>query len=137
MLRNAILLVSVMTAQIFSTNKFPKMLCRVAIYVALQSALIRRSRMQKYIRSECFTKQKIGSNILLLPIGKMADKIQGAVVLDEISLYIWDLLASEKTMDDIIEYMLQCFDVQREIVEVDMQELLEQFVQCGIIILNE
>ena len=93
--------------------------------------------MQKYIRSECFTKQKIGSNILLLPIGKMADKIQGAVVLDEISLYIWDLLASEKTMDDIIEYMLQCFDVQREIVEVDMQELLEQFVQCGIIILNE
>lgn len=89
--------------------------------------------VKKYVRTNNFCLRKLAKNILLFPVGDMADHVQGAVVLNELSQYIWELLETPKTFDEIVVAITSSYDVSSERVQQDLNQLLPQFEQNAVI----
>ena len=53
--------------------------------------------------------------------------------LDETGTRIWQLLQSGLTLPDVIEQMLEEFDVQRTTLESDLNELMDRLLDAGLV----
>ena len=53
--------------------------------------------------------------------------------LDETGTRIWQLLQSGLTLLDVIEQMLEEFDVQRTTLESDLNELMDRLLDAGLV----
>lgn len=89
--------------------------------------------IKKYMRTNNFDLRKFANDIFLFPIGDMADHMQGAIVLNELSQYIWELLEVPKTADEIVDYITATYDVSSEKAQSDLNNLLLQFEHNDII----
>lgn len=89
--------------------------------------------IKKYVRTNNFNLRKVANDTLLFPIGDMADHVQGAIVLNELSQYIWELLKTPKTFNEIVENITSNYDVSSEKVQLDLNNLLLQFEQNDVI----
>ena len=63
----------------------------------------------------------------------MADHVQGAIVLNELSQYIWELLEAPKTFNEIVENITSNYDVSSEKAQLDLNNLFLQFEQNDVI----
>lgn len=89
--------------------------------------------IKKYVRTNNFNLRKFANDTLLFPIGDMADHVQGAIVLNELSQYIWELLEAPKTFNEIVENITSNYDVSLEKAQLDLNNLLLQFEQNDVI----
>lgn len=89
--------------------------------------------IKKYVRTNNFNLRKFANDTLLFPIGDMADHVQGAIVLNELSQYIWELLEAPKTFNEIVENITSNYDVSPEKVQLDLNNLFLQFEQNDVI----
>jgi len=53
--------------------------------------------------------------------------------LDEIGARIWGLLGEDKNVDQILDTLLQEYEVDRETLEADVEELLGSLLEAGLI----
>ncbi len=53
--------------------------------------------------------------------------------LDEVGTRMWQLLATPKTIEDAYEILLTEYDVEPDRLLHDMQELIEQLVEHGLL----
>ena len=63
----------------------------------------------------------------------MADHVQGVIVLNELSQYIWELLEDPKTFNEIVDDITTNYDVSSEKAQLDLNNLLSLFEQNGVI----
>lgn len=89
--------------------------------------------IKKYVRTNNFNLRKFANDTLLFPIGDMADHVQGAIVLNELSQYIWELLEAPKTFNEIVENITSNYDVSPEKAQLDLNNLFLQFEQNDVI----
>lgn len=89
--------------------------------------------LKKYMRTNNFNLRKFANDTLLFPIGGMADHMQGVIVLNELSQYIWELLEVPKTFNEIVENITSNYDVSSEKVELDLENLILQFEKNDVI----
>ena len=89
--------------------------------------------IKKYVRTNNFNLRKFANDTLLFPIGDMADHVQGAIVLNELSQYIWELLEAPKTFNEIVENITSNYDVSSEKAQLDLNNLFLQFEQNDVI----
>lgn len=89
--------------------------------------------IKKYIRTNNFNLRKIANDAFLFPIGDMADHVQGVIVLNELSQYIWELLEDPKTFNEIVDDITTNYDVSSEKAQLDLNNLLSLFEQNGVI----
>lgn len=86
-----------------------------------------------YIRTDKYILRTIEGNKLLFPIKSIVGKKQGAILINEISLNIWDLLKTPKTIDEILKNIIDDYDIDIKIAEKDINKLFLQFEYYDVI----
>ena len=72
--------------------------------------------------------QEVSGEIVLLDLAS-----ESYFGLDEIGARIWALLNEEKTVGQIVEVLLEEYEVDRARLEGDVNELLENLLEAGLI----
>ena len=75
----------------------------------------------------------IAENTLLFPIGKMSDQLQGAIVLNELSQYVWELLGIPKSEEEVVAAVVDSYEVSPPIAQQHIHDLISNFEKYRVI----
>lgn len=84
------------------------------------------------IKKEMIHRQLVGENILV-PGGNAVLDLNGLFVLTETGAFIWSVLPQAETEEDIVNKMLEEYDVDKETAQKDVKEFLDRLRSFGII----
>ena len=77
--------------------------------------------------------RKIAGELFLVPVkGKIAD-MENIFALTAVAEYIWDRLDGRKSLNEILNNVLDRFDIEREQAESDIKEFILELMGAGLI----
>ena len=78
-------------------------------------------------------KREIAGDTILVPVGSAVYDSNGLFVLNELASFIWDLLPEAESEDDILNAVLNEYEVEKEVAEKDIAEFLSKLKKMEII----
>ena len=75
--------------------------------------------------------QNVGGVALLTPLGAKVLDMNGLVVLNATASCVWELLADERTVDELAAAVSARFDVEPERARADVQAFLDEIAPMG------
>lgn len=78
-------------------------------------------------------KRNIGSDTVLIPVGKTVLESNGLFMLNELGAFIWDLLPAVQTEAEICRAVLDSYEVSEEEAARDVAEFLETLRKMNIL----
>ena len=72
--------------------------------------------------------QEVGGEMVLLDLAS-----ESYFGLDEVGARVWGLLSDDKNVGQILDTLLQEYEVDRETLEADVEELLGSLLEAGLI----
>lgn len=78
-------------------------------------------------------KREIAGDTILVPVGRTVYDSNGLFVLNELGAFIWDLLPSAETEEEICKAVLEEYEVSPEEAMQDIREFLEKLKKLNII----
>lgn len=94
--------------------------------------LIREEKEQMKIK-EGFVLRNVVDEFIVMPTGDNIAKFEGAVVLNEVSAFIFKQLENPVSRDDLLTAMLGEYDVDEATAAADLDVLLEKFAEMGVL----
>jgi len=86
-----------------------------------------------FIRNSDVISRKIAGELFLVPVkGKMAD-MENIFALTAVAEYIWDRLDGRKSLNEILNNVVDRFDVEQEQAESDIREFIMELMGAGLI----
>ncbi|MBR4812564.1 MAG: PqqD family protein [Lachnospiraceae bacterium] len=82
---------------------------------------------------EGFVLRHVVDEYILMPTGDNISKFNGTVLLNEVAAFVWDKLQNPVSKDDILEAMLNEYEVDRETATADLDALLAKLSGYGVI----
>lgn len=80
-----------------------------------------------------FVKREIAGETFLVPIGETVKQYSGLFALNEVGAFIWDKLPEAETDEEIVDMILEEYDVSRGDAAADTAEFLGKLRKMGII----
>lgn len=77
--------------------------------------------------------REIAGEYILIPVGEMAMHLHGMISLSESGLLLWKRLQKESSEDDLVQCILNEYDVNRETAKEDVRAFLSKMDQLGIL----
>ena len=75
---------------------------------------------------EGFVLRNIVGEHIVMPVGENINKFEGALVLNEVSAFLWESLKAYISKEDLLALLLAEFDVERDVAEKDLDVFLDQ-----------
>ena len=82
---------------------------------------------------EGFVLRNVVDEFIVMPTGDNIAKFEGAVVLNEVSAFIFKQMEKPISRDDILAAMLAEYDVNEATAATDLDALLEKFAEMGVL----
>ena len=82
---------------------------------------------------EGFVLRNVVDEFIVMPTGDNIAKFEGAVVLNEVSAFIFKQLENPVSRDDLLAAMLNEYDVDEATAAADLDALLEKFAEMGVL----
>lgn len=73
-----------------------------------------------------FLIREVAGEIIVVPVNQTALSFNGMICLNAVSQEIWNGLQAGKTRDEILERILEEFEVSREEASADLDDFLHQ-----------
>lgn len=83
-----------------------------------------------------FILREVAGESLLIPTGQTALKMNGMIVIDRVGAYIWQMIEDGKNKEQILEKVLERFEIDRDTAEKDMNEFLDKLNSAGLLCLD-
>ena len=80
-----------------------------------------------------FVLRKIGGENILVPVGTSAMEFEGLITVDEVGMFIWNLLEKEKDKDTILQQIVEEYDVEQDKAEEDLTDFLADLFAAGLL----
>lgn len=80
-----------------------------------------------------FIKREIAGENLLVPTGETSLTFNGLITLNEVGAFIWDKLSQAQSEEDVVEFILEEYDVDEETAKADTKEFLGKLKSAEII----
>ena len=80
-----------------------------------------------------FVLREIAGDYIIIPTGKTVFDFNGLITLNEVGVSLWKMLQNEVTFDDLLQGVLDEYDVEPAVAREDIQEFLDQLVNRGSI----
>lgn len=80
-----------------------------------------------------FAIREIGGDYVLIPMGKMALTFSGFITTNEVGVFIWECLQDEITEEEVLNKVLDTFEIEKDVALKDIQEFLEKAKSLGMI----
>ena len=94
--------------------------------------LIREEEKQMKMK-EGFVLRNVVDEFIIMPTGDNIAKFEGAVVLNEVSAFVFKLLENPVSREDLLAAMLNEYDVDEQTAAADLDALLKQFADMGVL----
>ena len=92
-----------------------------------------RKEEKEMKRKQGFVLRNVVDEYIVMPTGENIAKFEGAVVLNEVSAFVFGQLENAVSRDDLLTAILNEFDVDEATAAADLDELLSQFGKMGLL----
>ena len=82
---------------------------------------------------EGFILRTIADTHIVVPIAERVIDFSGMITLNDVSFKIWNYLQNDRSYDDVLEYMLSVFDIDKKTASDDLNELLARMEDSGVL----
>lgn len=76
--------------------------------------------------------REIAGEHLLIPVGEIAMNVHGMIGLSESGLLLWQKLQQDCSETDLVDCILNEYDIDRETAAADVHEFLKKMEKIGI-----
>ena len=80
-----------------------------------------------------FILREIAGDYVIVPTGKPALEFNGLITLNELGAFIWKKLQQDVTEDELIQVILEEYEVDEETARNDVEEFLNKLTECKIL----
>lgn len=84
-------------------------------------------------RNADFVMQNVGSECLLVPLGAQVINLNGLIILNDTAACMWELLAEERSLDELVVALVERFDVIPERAHADVQTFVDEIARLGLL----
>lgn len=84
-------------------------------------------------RKADFKLQNIGGENLLIPLGAQVMDMNGLITLNDTAACVWEHLAEERSLDELITAVVERFDVAPETARTDVQSFIDKIILMGLL----
>ena len=77
--------------------------------------------------------REIAGEYILVPIGNTAMEMNGMITLNEVGVFIWNKLQDECTCEQLLNAILDEFDIDEELAKNDLDEFLKQLEEAHLV----
>lgn len=71
-----------------------------------------------------FILREIADETVLIPVGETAISFNGLILLNELGEIIWNKIKENKSKEEILNYILQEYDIDSETAQNDLDEFI-------------
>lgn len=76
---------------------------------------------------------KVSDETVVVPTGKLSIEFQGIIRNNETAGFIMELLKEERTEEELVDEILQVYDVDRETVSRDVHRIIMMLEEEGLL----
>ena len=80
-----------------------------------------------------FVLREIAGDYVIIPVGKTVIEFNGLITVNEVGVSIWNMLQYEVTFDQIVQGILNEYEVEESVAREDIREFLDQLIDGGIL----
>lgn len=80
-----------------------------------------------------FVLREIAGDYVIIPMGKTTLSLNGLITVNEVGASVWKLLQSDRSLDDLVQGILEEYDVEEDVAREDIQEFLDTLRKNGIL----
>ena len=80
-----------------------------------------------------FVLREIAGDYIIIPTGKTVLEFNGLVTVNEVGVSLWKMLQNEVTFDDLVNGILEEYDVEEAVAREDIREFLDKIFESGIL----
>jgi hypothetical protein len=84
-------------------------------------------------RSRDFLLQQVGGQDLLVPTGARVMDMNALITLNATGRLVWELLAEDRSPEELVAEMVSHFEVDREQARADIQVFLDDLGKMGLL----
>ena len=77
--------------------------------------------------------REIAGEHILIPLGETVLQYNGVFAITEIGAEIWEMLQNGKDIPEITTALLEIYDVEKEVLEKDMDDFLQMLRENDLI----
>jgi methyltransferase-like protein len=92
-----------------------------------------RRMNETWQRSSRMVGRKIGDEYVLVPLADRGADLDSIFNLNKVAAFIWERLDGERSGNDVVEAVLERFEVERASAERDYAELVDALVELGAV----
>lgn len=81
-----------------------------------------------------FVMREVAGEYLLIPVGKTSLDLNGMITLNEIGAEIWNMLPEVRDEAEIVQRILDEYDIDEQTAAADVAEFLGHIRELGIIL---
>ena len=76
---------------------------------------------------------KIEDEYMAVPVGEETLVFKGVVTLSESAAFLLEQMNQPRTMEDLLELLMQEYDVDEETARSDLADIIKKFLEIGLI----
>ena len=80
-----------------------------------------------------FVLREIAGDYVIIPVGKTVIEFNGLITVNEVGVSIWNMLQNEVTFDQIVQGILDEYEVEESVAREDIRDFLDQLIDGGIL----
>jgi hypothetical protein len=84
-------------------------------------------------RKDDFILQNVGGENLLVPSGQRVVDLNGLVILNATGKFLWELLAEDRSVDDLAKQVVERFDVDQDCARIDVETFMHDIEGMGLL----
>ena len=84
------------------------------------------------IKGEFILREIVGETILV-PVGATALEYNGMIIINDTGAYIWKALEQNRTKEEILDRLVDTYEVSEEEAKADLEEFLDTLEKAGIL----
>ncbi|MEE0884838.1 MAG: PqqD family protein [Faecalimonas sp.] len=88
------------------------------------------------IRKE-FVLREIAGDYIIIPTGKTVLEFNGLITVNEVGVSLWNMLQNEVSFEELVQGILEEYDVEESVAREDIQEFLDKLIEGGILAKDE
>jgi hypothetical protein len=88
---------------------------------------------RRFTRDPDFVFRRIADETILVPVRRNMGDLESIYSLNETAARVWELLDGRRTLAEILELLVQEFEVASVTAETDLRVLVEQLAEAGAI----
>ncbi len=87
----------------------------------------------KYKSKAGFKLREVAGQRIVVPVGEASKLLKGVLSLNSTSMFLWKLIETPITAEEMTEALLDAYDVERSTAESDVENFLKTLLEANII----